>query len=295
MSWRLVRTSMAAVVLVAGACATDDDGAGSTVPDGDLSQRQREHAEQIEAVLLRYEEGWTDGDAERIASFLDDDGFVFNEPRSVNLDKDEFMDLMRPFIGDPDVASTDIHYFVGDDEVVSVAQAWGFGGGTSAENPVVEVDVFTVSDDEITSLRSMYGAQFVRRWAGVEGAEDAVAAYASAWSSGDVSAVAALYADGAARSEPLYGDRQQGTDEIAREAQARFDRHPDLSLDIVEPYVFASADTLGQTFGAMFAVGDGEGDGLTCKVLVLLEPNEAGEIVGEEVYFHTETLGSCDR
>lgn len=284
MEYRGFRASALAVALLTAGCAGDGDGSG-------LSQASLEHAREIEEVVLSYEDGWTQGDFDLIASHLDEDEFVFNEPDAVNLDKDEFMGLMFPFIGNPQVGSTDLHLFVGDDEVVMVSQAWGFGGGTSEQNPVVEVDVFTVSDGAITSIRSMYEAEFVFRFTGLEGAEESMTAYASAWSSGDSSQVVALYADDAIRSEPLSGIRLGGIDEIGRDADERFAQRPGRSVTIVEPYVFTSADALPQTFGAMFAVGSGS----TCRQLVLVETNEAGEIRHERVYLHTETLGSCDR
>ena len=289
---QVIRVSVVAVLVAVGGCGSDNDGTGATSPASGLSATSIEHAEEIKAVVLQYEDGWVQGDADSIAAVLDDDRFVFNEPGSTNLDKDEFMSLMEPFIGNTSVDSVDHRYFVGDDEVIHVQQAWGFGGGTSETNPAVEVDVFTVRDDAITSIRSMYGAEFVARVAGVEwarGAEEAVAAYESAWSSGDASEVAGLYADDAVRSEPLYGIDSQGVDEIARTASERFARHPGTMMRVVEPYVFVSADTLAQTYGAMFVL---ENDS-ACKVLVLLEPDASGAITNERVYFDTETLGSC--
>lgn len=237
---------------------------------------------------MRYADGWDQGDADLIAAVLDGDRFVFNEPGNANLDKDAFIRLMQPYIGHPGVDSIDNQYFVGDDEIIEIYQAWGFGG-TSEENPVVEVDVFTVHDGVITSIRSMYGSEFVSSRTGIEGAEEVVAAYESAWSSGDASEVRTLYADDAVRLQPLTGARSEGAEEIARDASERFARHPDLSVSVVDPYVFMSADTLAQTYGSMYTFGDGS----TCKVLVLLELNEAGEITTERVYFDTATLGSC--
>lgn len=287
---QVIRVSVVAVLVAVGGCGSDNDGTGATSPASGLSATSLEHAEEIEAVVLQYENGWAQGDADSIAAVLDDDRFVFNEPGNKNLDKSEFMSLMEPFIGNTSVDSIDHRYFVGDDEVIHVQQAWGFGGGTSETNPVVEVDVFTVRDDAIISIRSMYGAEFVAEHAGIEGAEEAVAAYESAWSSGDASEVEGLYADDAVRSEPLYGIDSQGVEEIARTASERFARHPDTRMRVVEPYVFSSADTLAQTYGAMFVLENGS----ACRVLVLLEPDEAGAITNERVYFDTETLGSCD-
>ena len=62
-------------------------------------------------------------------------------------------------------------------------------------------------------------------------------------------------------------------------------------MRVVEPYVFSSADTLAQTYGAMFSLDNDP----KCKVLVLLEPDESRAIANERVYFDTETLGSCDQ
>jgi ketosteroid isomerase-like protein len=287
---QFIRVSVVAVLVAVSGCGSDDDGTTATSSASGLSATAIEHAEEIQAVVLQYEDGWAQGDAESIATVLDDDRFVFNEPGSTNLDKDEFMSLMDPFIGNTSVDSTDLRYFVGDDEVIQVQQAWGFGGGTSETNPVVEVDVFTVGDGAIISIRSMYGAEFVAEHAGIEGAEEAVAAYESAWSSGDVSQVAGLYADDAVRSQPLYGIDAQGADEIARAASEHFVRHPDTVMRVVEPYVFSSADTLAPTYGAVFVLENGS----ACEVLVLLEPDASGAITNERVYFDAETLGSCD-
>lgn len=288
---QVIRASAASVLLAVGGCGSDNDGTGATSPAPALSATSLEHAAEIEEVVLQYLDGWAEGDASSIAAVLDDDSFVFNEPGNTDLDEDEFMSLMEPFIGNPSVDAIDHRYFVGDDEIIEVSQTWGFGGGTSEENPVVEVDLYTVRDGAIVSIRSMYGAEFVARWAGVEGAEEAVAAYESAWSSGDASEVEGLYADDAVRSQPLYGIDSQGVDEIAQTASDLFARHPDTLMRVVEPYVFSSADTLAQTYGAMFSLDNDS----TCKVLVLLEPDESGAIANERVYFDTETLGSCDQ
>ena len=288
MSKRFPTALVIVAVLIVGGC-DGDDGAATT--SAGPSPASLEQAEQLEAVVRGYDDGWIRGDFDLIASFLDDDEFVFNEPGAVNLDKDGFMALMRPFVGNPSVDAADVHYFVGDDEVIWVGQAWGFGGGTSEKNPVVEVDVFTVRNGAILALRSMYGAEFVRRLTGVEGAAETMAAYASAWSSGDPSEVESLYVDDAVRVEPLSDRRLQGADEIVQAARERFARQPDPSIDVVEPYVFTSADTLPQTFGAMFVV---DGDP-SCKVLVMLEPSESGQIAREHVYPHTETLEACRR
>ncbi len=288
---QLIRVSVVAVLVAVSGCGSDNDGTGATSSGPGLSATSLEHAAEIEAVVLQYQDGWAEGDASSIAAVLDDDRFVFNEPGNTDLDEDEFMSLMAPFIGNPSVETIDRRYFVGDDEIIEVSQTWGFGGGTSEANPVVEVDVFTVRDGAIVSIRSMYGAEFVAQWAGVEGAEEAVAAYESAWSSGDASEVEGLYADDAVRSQPLYGIDSQGVEEIAQTASGFFARHPDTLMRVVEPYVFSSADTLAQTYGAMFSLDHDS----TCKVLVLLEPDEAGEITNERVYFDTETLGSCDQ
>ena len=137
-----------------GGCGSDNDGTGATSPAPALSATSLEHAAEIEEVVLQYLDGWAEGDPSSIAAVLDDDSFVFNEPGNTDLDEDEFMSLMEPFIGNPSVDAIDHRYFVGDDEIIEVSQTWGFGGGTSEENPVVEVDLYTVHErrDRLDSL-----------------------------------------------------------------------------------------------------------------------------------------------
>lgn len=286
MAGRALRASSVVVLAVGAACSSTDGSSTSA----DLASPPRaaiEHAAELTALAAAYEDSWTVGDADLLASFLADD-FVFNEPQSRDLDKDAFLALMRPMIGSEWLGTDDLHYFVGADEVVSVAKVWGFGGATEMA-PIVEVDALGVHGGAISSIRAMYGAEFVWQHAGVRGAEELAEAYGAAWSSGDAARVEALYAPGAVRTTPLLGTRLQGADEIAGVARERFTARPDLSVAVVQPYVFSSADSLTRTVGAEYVVGDDQ----SCRVLVMLEPDEGGTIAAERVYVHAEAVESC--
>lgn len=78
-------------------------------------------------------------------------------------------------------------YFPGSDDLLEVYQTAEFGGATE-DSPLVEVDLFTVRDGKITSLRSMYGVDTLGKFGKLLPTES-ISAYAAAWSSGDAKQV----------------------------------------------------------------------------------------------------------
>jgi ketosteroid isomerase-like protein len=251
-----------------------------------------ERAAELELVAREYDAVWESNDLEALAALLADE-FVFNEPRTVNLSKEEFLDFMEPYITDLDWDSgqVNLRLLVGSDEVLSAYQTWGFGGATE-ESPLVEVDLFVVRDGKMTSIVSMYGADMFQRWGGIIPIA-LMDAYVAAWSSGDPAQVEALYAETAVRVEALYGVELQGSTEIARYATGFFQRHGDAALTIIEPFVFGRGDdTWEPNIGAVFSLVDPAG--CSVEFAVLLEGNASGAITSERVYYNLNTIQTCD-
>jgi hypothetical protein len=235
---------------------------------------------------------WEAKDPEGLANFLAD-GFVFNEPRTVNASREEFLAIMEPFIANPDFdgGQVDLRLLVGGDEYLEAYQTWGFAGATE-ESPLVEVDLFVVRDDKITSIVSMYGADTFRLWGGTILTE-LMDAYVQAWSSGDPAQVEALYAATAVRVEALYGVELEGITEIARYATGFFQRHGDAALTIIEPFVFGRGDdTWEPNVGAVFRLVDAAG--CSVEFAVLLEGDASGAVTSEQVYYNLDTIQTCD-
>lgn len=274
-----------AFVVLVGCGNTDDEG--SAQPSNAF-----ERAAESLVVVRGYEATWTTHDLAGFAAFLDD-GFVFNEPETTNMSKEDFIEMMKPFVVSEDVGEADVRYFAGGEEVVESHLVWGFGGATE-EAPIVEVDLFTVRDSTITSLRSLYGPPDFNRQHGLVLPTEVMDAYLAAWSSGDIAAIKALYAESAIRSEPLYGVELRGPTEISRYAALFHQQHPDASLSIVDPYVFGHRQDFSRppTIGAVLSLVDSA----RCEVqyVVLLDSDDSGAITSERVYYDIETIQTCD-
>jgi ketosteroid isomerase-like protein len=251
-----------------------------------------EGAAELERVAHLYDAVWESNDLEALAALLADE-FVFNEPRTVNLSKEEFLDFMEPYITDLDWDSGEVNLrlLVGSDEVLSAYQTWGFGGATE-ESPLVEVDLFVVRDGKMTSIVSMYGADMFQRWGGIIPIA-LMDAYVAAWLSGDPAQVEALYAETAVRVEALYGVELQGSTEIARYATGFFQRHGDSALTVIEPFVFGRGDdTWEPNVGAVFSLVNAAG--CSVEFAVLLEGDASGAVTSERVYYNLNTIQTCD-
>jgi ketosteroid isomerase-like protein len=243
-------------------------------------------AEALVEFIEGYEATWETGDLDAFADYLADDGFEFIEPASHITSKQGFIDFMGQYVIDPDhggALNARIH--VADGEVVESYLGWGFGPFTE-DNPVVEVDLFTVANGAIRSLHSMYDPALSRLVYGVDPAE-LVHAYASAWSSGDLNQLRSVYTADATRVEGLYRIELEGIDEITRHAAAFLDRHPGATWTIVDPFIFTS----GQLSGAVFTLA--EPNGCEIEMTVVVEMDDAGLISAERVYHDIAGIRAC--
>ena len=275
-----------AVLIVSVGCSGSGDDPVDVPPA--LAERSAESLQ----VVRNYEATWTAHDLRAMASLLDDQRFVFNEPGRTNMSKTSFVDLMEPYMEMETIGSAGIEYFVGGDEVVQSSLVWGFGGATE-QAPIVEVDLYVVDGGRITSLRSLYGPpEWTRRHALVlpTGLLDR---YVDAWSSTDSGVIEALYAETAVRSEPLYDVVLPGPAEISGYAVSFHERHPGVTLSPVEPFIFGhqQGDSPVATIGAVLGMADGSG----CEVrsLVLLDSDGSGSITAERIYHDIETIKAC--
>lgn len=283
-------TAVAAIAVVATVIAVgwwyiaSQTGGPETFPI--LDDDTVAEANALVAFIEGYEAAWDAGDLEAFAAYLSDGEFEFFEPASHIRSKQGFIDFMRPFFASHTQGNaTGRRFFSGDDEVVESYLGWGFGPFTE-DNPVVEVDLFTIEDNEITSLHAMYDPAVSRLIYGVD-PTDLVTAYGVAWSSGDPDRLLPLYAEDARRTEGLYGIELEGVDQITRHAEAFFTRHPDASWTIVEPYIFTS----GILSGAVFVFE--EPDGCSIGTAVVTEMDDAGRITDERIYHDIAAIEEC--
>lgn len=280
----LLRALVAVVVVEVAGCGGEAGEAVSLTPVA-IAQ-----ATELERVYRQYAAAWDAQDLAALAATLADD-FVFNEPGKVNLSKAEYLDFMEPFVDlEIEHGATDFRFLVGGDDLIEPHLAWGFGGATE-ENPLVEVEVLTIRDGEITSVQSLCGAEVLERYGRAVPTELAYS-YLAAWSSGDVALVEALYAETAVRSEPLYDTEQEGSARIGRYAATFFQQHAGLELSIIEPYIFSDGDPVHPNIGLLLRLI--EASGCAVEYGVLLESDSPGAITSERVYYNLDSIQACD-
>jgi ketosteroid isomerase-like protein len=289
---RLSLTGMAILILVlvgGSSVVGQSDASPAPMPsDGviTLTPAAVERAMALERFIREYEASWDAHDLEAFGAFLSDEEFLFVEPGRRIGSKEVFIGFMAPFLTDPEhVGATGRRFHVGDAELIEPYLTWGFGGATEGD-PLVQVDLFSVRDEKITSIQALYGADLLRRYLGVD-PTDLIRRYEAAWSSGDVGLVDALYADDAVRGESLYRIELRGSEAIARDAAAFLQRHPGVSATLIEPYVFGDAATGGGTLRLA------DDTGCDIEYTVLLETDEAGLITRERVYYDIAAITRC--
>ncbi|MDJ0922947.1 MAG: nuclear transport factor 2 family protein [Acidimicrobiia bacterium] len=165
--------------------------------------------------------------------------------------------------------------FIGGDGGIMVWEAWDLFGFTE-DDPLVEVDRLGIRSGRTSTWRLFYASG---------NPHDAVAAYASALTAGDVGEVAALYEVAAIRRDAVAEKLVEGIVGIEAETADFFDKHHDLSVQIVMPFGG------GDTHGAIYSMSDA--DDCSVKLAVLLEIAD-GLIVSEEIYYDGESLLACD-
>ena len=121
-------------------------------------------------------------------------------------------------------------------------------------------------------------------------------AYANAWSSGDQAAIDRLYAPGAVREDMVFGDRQEGRDEVTAFASRFRQWYPGARFTVTRPYGVGTPVTPGRpVVAAELEIGTAAADGSPCTVkgVVFLETKN-GLIASERVYYDADSLIACD-
>lgn len=277
----LLAVAVLSAVLVTWWWTTRPDDEAQSLPPSVL-----ERGLALQQLIQGYEATWDEHELEAFAEYLSDEQFLFEEPGNRKDSKAAFVAFMEPFLMNAEgVGGTDFRFHVGSDQLIETYLAWGFGGATE-DDPLVEADLFTVRGDKITAIRSMYGADLLRQYLGVD-PTDTIERYVAAWSSGDSAQVKTLYAQGATRSESLYGLELRGRSEIADFARGFFERHPGVASTLIDPYIFGDTTMAGATF----TLSEDASCGI--EYTVLLESDPSGAITNERLYHDVQLIQEC--
>jgi len=129
----------------------------------------------------------------------------------------------------------------------------------------------------------------------VSGFPKLLARYATAWSSGDPKAVAALYAPNALREDMVFGDSEQGRTAIRGYAAQYFGWYPGVQTRLVRPFGDGRMPKNGRpAMGGQVSIRTTGRDGRPCTVnaAAMLETKN-GLIMNERVYYDAATLKIC--
>jgi ketosteroid isomerase-like protein len=129
----------------------------------------------------------------------------------------------------------------------------------------------------------------------VSGFAKLLARYATAWSSGDPKAVAALYAPNALRQDMVFGDSEQGRTAIRDYAAQYFGWYPSVQTRLVRPFGDGRMPTSGHpAMGGQISIRTTGQDGRPCTVnaAAMLETKN-GLITKERVYYDAASLKTC--
>ena len=245
----------------------------------------------------RYEAAWATKSVEAVMAFWSDDvrftdvlGRWRDEPRAT---VEQMVRSTMQFW--PDVASGHLSYFHDTTGVVVSQDVWGIGDATEAD-PVYEVDAFGTGDGLFTSLHTTYDVESLAHITGRPVADFAamealIQGYADAWSSGEPSSVAELYSEAAWRTDTLRGESAEDRQAISDTAARSFSSYPGALWRV--DTVFGDSGVGGVMTGGIFTVRLAEPDACELGAAVVLETNEAQEIVTERVYWELDSLVRC--
>jgi ketosteroid isomerase-like protein len=259
-------------------------------------------ARAVQSLHERYEAAWATKSVEAAMAFWSDDvrfTDVFGGWRDAPRTEVERMIRNTNYYW-PNAASGNLSYFFDATGLVLSADVWGLGDATEAD-PVHEVDQFDTADGLFTALHTTYDiASLVHivAWFGNELARSDVApmevlieGYADAWSSGEPSSVAKLYAEAAWRTDTLRGESAEGRQAISDTAARSFSSYPGAVWRVDR--VFGDSGVGGVMTGGIFTVRLAEPDACELSAAVVLETNEGQKIVAERVYWEVDSLIRC--
>ena len=253
-------------------------------------------ARSVQSLLERHNAAWdtTKSADDVLALWADEVRFTDllagwrDEPRAT-LER-----MVRTYVGTPGLGSSPHGYFVDTTGGVDSYDVWGLGDATEA-NPVHEIDVLETEDGLLTSMRTVYDVKSLAHITGRGVADLApmqalAQGYADAWSSGEPSSVAELYAQTASRADKLWGESAEGRQAISDAAARYFSLNPGA----VWQMDMAFGDGPGQVMnGGIFTVRLAGADACELDATVVLETNDAQKIVSDRVFWELDSLVRC--
>jgi ketosteroid isomerase-like protein len=203
--------------------------------------------------------------------------------------------MVRGSVELQDLGSSASTYFVDASGGVESYDVWGLGDATEAD-PVHEVDVFATDGGLLTALTTVYDLKSLSQITHIPVAQFAkvetmLQGYAAAWSSRDLTSIAALYAEGASRTDMLFGELAAGRQAISDGANRSFSSFAGAVWQLDLPF----GDGAGQDAlsGGTFTVRLAQPRACELGAAVVVKTNPEQQIVSERVYWELDSLLRC--
>lgn len=170
------------------------------------------------------------------------------------------------------------------------------------EDPATEYDWLEYEDGRISFWRLFYDQKFQDEF----GASDRIHTafleqFAETWTSQDTGAIASLYSTEGQIEDTLFGVSVKGTKKIADFAEAYSNQFPGAAWRLVDPFAEEEAgkrykEEYPFTYqGGVYAVKLPQGEDSACelRLIVLLAPDDEGNILNQKVFYEAQSLIDC--
>lgn len=250
-------------------------------------------ASEFEDVSNTYLTAWNTHDTERMRESFTADAKYFEEGSTVyesNVDAMlDFYDIV--FRDNPEIQNYHVATYIARDDGFDVSDAWPANNNMfTKDNPIRNYNWFTLRDGKIAKYWVFWGGE-TSKTVGISFDMQPLLDYASAWSSNDPQAVAALYAPESIRQDGLFGETQQGSSAVEEFAAKFFAWYPKVRLELHQPFIL---ETTVLNTGGEYSISVLDTAGKPCDVhaIVLLEM-AGGKITKESMYYEPDLLVAC--
>jgi len=249
---------------------------------------------KFESVTNAYLNAWNMHDTEQMREQFTENARYFEEGNAANESNvDTMLDFYKNlFISNPDIQGYHIDTYIARKDGFDVWESWPANGSMfTKENPIRAYDWYTLSDAKISRLWVLWGDKTLKT-VHLEFNPQPLVDYASAWSSGDPQAVAALYSEDTIREDTLFGEKQQGSTAINEFSSDFFSWYPAVKLELRQAFGLESKDI--RMTGGEYSIHVSDPVGSPCEVKAIILLQMANEkITSETVFYNPDSLIAC--
>jgi len=191
--------------------------------------------------------------------------------------------------------------YISNDECLGTWVNWGVFDFTQA-NPGLEFDLLETREGKISFWRAFYDQNFLEaipNGTHIEG--EFLTRFANSWTGADIAALLKIYSQDVHIEDTLLGISDTGQQALIAYAEDIFDKSPEASWKLLYPFAEDEGGDItqkGQPFsseGGVFGitVKDNSGNPCEIRVVLILTPDDNGNIQTQQIYYQADTLLAC--